>query len=425
MIMICEPSGIVECTRPGQGMMDMKQAGFEATVLDASLAAPNELLESIGKKTFRRNPYTEVVEKPEALQKFMEAFLSCASREKLEFPIAIAPYLAADTKHTDLKDLLLRLAEETIRLSAKAGCKQVMVPPLVSVPVGADIWEENRKFYLALAETAKEADVMLLLCNQCKNIGGHLIRGNCSDGAVAAAWVDALNTAVEEERFGFCMDVGICNLCGQNMYDYIVALGNRLQAVIVRDNDGNHDTALLPFAAVNKGTSQTDWLNLFRGLRTIAFDGALILNFSDMAAAASPMVRPALMQYAKAVADYIKWQVEIEALLKKYPSRVLFGAGNMCRNYMKCYGDLYPPQYTCDNNPTLWGTDFCGLTIHNPEDLKSLDSETAIFICNVYYREIERQLRNMGVNNPIEYFNDEYMPTFHFNRMTPERKIEA
>jgi len=120
---------------------------------------------------------------------------------------------------------------------------------------------------------------------------------------------------------------------------------------------------------------------------------------------------------AKSIADYFKWQIEIERLLKKYQSRVLFGAGNMCRNYMKCYGEQYPPLYTCDNNNSLWGTDFCGLEVKPPENLKQLPEDCAIFICNIYYREIKQQLDNMGIKNPIAYFNDEYMPTFYFDRL--------
>ena len=89
----------------------------------------------------------------------------------------------------------------------------------------------------------------------------------------------------------------------------------------------------------------------------------------------------------------------------------------MCRNYMKCYGKAYPPLYTCDNDEKKWGTKFCGLVIQSPECLRELTEDTVILICNVYYREIERQLRNMGIANPIEYFNDEYMPSFHFDRV--------
>ncbi len=40
-------------------------------------------------------------------------------------------------------------------------------------------------------------------------------------------------------------------------------------------------------------------------------------------------------------------------------------------------------------------------------------------ICNIYYREIEAQLRDMEIEN-IGYFNDEYMPSFYFDRLERE-----
>ena len=97
----------------------------------------------------------------------------------------------------------------------------------------------------------------------------------------------------------------------------------------------------------------------------------------------------------------------------------------MCRNYMKCYGSKYPVLFTCDNNSTLWGTDFCGLHIENPEKLKSLTDGCAIFICNIYYREIEKQLRDMGITNQIEFFNDEYMPSFYTDRLDAKLRTKA
>lgn len=59
----------------------------------------------------------------------------------------------------------------------------------------------------------------------------------------------------------------------------------------------------------------------------------------------------------------------------------------------------------------------CGLSVKDPESLKKLVSDCAIFICNIYYREIEEQLKSMGIDNPIEFFNDEYMPSFYFDRL--------
>lgn len=105
----------------------------------------------------------------------------------------------------------------------------------------------------------------------------------------------------------------------------------------------------------------------------------------------SPTLRSGLLAMAKSVAGYFKWQIGMEHVLSRYSSRVLFGAGNMCRNYMKCYGEKYPPRYTCDNNKALWGTDFCSLEVKNPESLRDLDKDCAVIICNVYYKEIKAQ----------------------------------
>ena len=60
---------------------------------------------------------------------------------------------------------------------------------------------------------------------------------------------------------------------------------------------------------------------------------------------------------------------------------------------------------------------FEGLEVKDPQELKALPEDCVVFICNIYYREIEAQLRQMGIENPIEFFNDEYMPSFYFNRV--------
>lgn len=312
------------------------------------------------------------------------------------------------------------LCEDETDVWGDAACEYRIVEPIVEDVEKDALWTVNREYYLSLLDEARLRNVKILLKNMCRNVGGHLIRGVCSDAAEAVAWVDALNTEAGEARFGFCVDMGVCNVCGQDLNEYITPLGNRVKAVILQDGNESEAQALLPFTAADKKASRTDWLGLIRGLRKIAFDGILILNLEDTASATSPLLRPALLRYARQVADYLCWQIEIETTLARYENRVLFGAGNMCRNYLKCYGEKYPPLYTCDNNPHLWGSRLDGLEIHNPEDLKKLDKDTAVFICNIYYREIEQQLRKMGLLNPIVYFNDEYLPQFHFERLTDE-----
>lgn len=420
----CAPHGIVAFRHPKQGIGDITKAGFERMLLDLSMCCPPGELEAAGKLSHRavKDSTTDSrFEHPEKMAEYMRPIMDQCAAGYLQCSVAKAPYLKRDTKRKDFNYFVEELVKESIRICGKAGCRHLVVKPLFAGIPKDNLWEQNREFYLSLAQLAKKYDIQILLENQCKDLNGHLIRGVCSDSRQAAQWIDQLNEAVGEERFGFCMDVGVCNLCGQNMYDFILALGSRMKAVILRDNDGNSDSALLPFTAVRQSQPQTDWLNLIRGLREIGFDGELILDFHDTASVFSPLLRPGLLQMAKSVADYFKWQIEIENQLGKYPSRVLFGAGNMCRNYMKCYGEKYPPLFTCDNNRNIWETGFCGLTVKSPEALKTLPEDCAVFICNIYYREIESQLRQMGIKNPIAFFNDEYMPSFYFDRVEREK----
>ena len=176
---------------------------------------------------------------------------------------------------------------------------------------------------------------------------------------------------------------------------------------------------MLPFTHPHEGQTLMHWLGLIRGLREIDFDGELVVDFTNTLSSFPPLLLPTLLQLAREVGDYFRWQIEMESNLKKYKKIVLFGAGNMCRNYMKCYGAKYPPIFTCDNNRSLWGTNFEGLEVRSPEELKALPSECGVIICNIYYREIEIQLRELGVEN-IGYFNDEYMPSFHYDRLVRE-----
>ena len=416
----CAPKGIVEFGHPKQGIGDVAEAGFEQMLLDLTVLCPPGELEGIGKqpqKAVRNGITASICECPDKMHEYVMPILENCKVRQLHYSTAVAPYLNRNTKRDDLNHLLGNLAMESVEACCRAGCRYLIVRPLFAgVPV-SELWECNMAYYLALVERAKKYDICILLENQCRDMNGHMVRGACSEAGQAAEWIDLLNETAGESRFGFCLNVGVCNLCGQNMYDFILKLGNRLKAVILCDCDGNSEGALLPFTSVRQGQPRTDWLNLIRGLREIGFDGELIVNLADTAAVFSPILRPGLLRLAKSVADYFKWQIEIEKLLRKYPSRVLFGAGNMCRNYMKCYGEKYPPLFTCDNNRNIWETDFCGLMVRPPEALKDLPEECAVFICNIYYREIEAQLRQMGIKNPIAFFNDEYMPSFYFDRV--------
>lgn len=425
MNILCASSGLVWLKKPKKGISQIREGGFENIMLDVSACCSAGELEYLGKEIrdskLILNPKPKdairISEHPEELCNSLKPMLEECRESSIHIPTARAPYLARNTKREDLGELLTRLSEESIKACGQAGCRYLIVKPLFAGIERGCEWEMNRKYYLSLADTAKRNDVMILLENQCRDINGNLVRGICSDADEAVSWIDRLNEESGDERFGFCMDVGVCSLCGQNMQEFAVMLGDRIKAVVLRDCDGIHENAMLPFTCIDRGQFRTDWLNLIRGLREICFDGSLIMDFSSMTAVFSQLLHPQLLQFARSVAEFLGWQISMKNVLKKYDTRVLFGAGNMCRNFMKCYGDEFPPLFTCDNNKARWGEQFEGLEIKSPESLKELPPDCAIFICNIYYKEIEHQLREMGVSNPIEYFNDEYMPSYYFDRL--------
>ncbi len=420
MNLTCNTRGIFGRFRPGARIRDIKNAGFGSIVYNAAILCGPWEFQDIKRNNFKRDEDVYFTEQPEKLKEEMERIILNNAREAgLKLPVAMAPYIASDLKAgTADNEVLIRLAEETLKAAVAAGCKRIIVHPLTMEIKAGEEWDANLDLYMKLASLADslESDIRILLVNKSKNINGHMVRGVCAEPEEATEWVDKLNTLAGKKRFGFCFDIGTATICGQNLYTAMVPLGERLEAVIVRDTDGMHDISMLPYTACIKG-QQTNWLYMIRALRKVDFDGDFIMDFSDTFGGFVDPLRPSLLRFAHETGELLVWHAGMEQTVRKYDERVLFGAGNMCRAYMKDYGKDYPPLFTCDNNSARWGEEFCGLKIEDPEKLKELPKDVAIFICNVYYDEIDEQLREMGLENPIERFSDEYMPTFHLDRL--------
>ncbi len=77
---------------------------------------------------------------------------------------------------------------------------------------------------------------------------------------------------------------------------------------------------------------------------------------------------------------------------------ILFGAGMMFEDYMKKCGDKYRPAFLVDNDESKWGRRRRGIEIRKPEAiLEVAEGKRHLIICSYYYREIAKQLEQMGV----------------------------
>lgn len=410
MNLVISPSGYVNVRHPGQGLADIRDAGFDEIMLDAGLTVNSGL--------------HFIPDDPEKLlPQSMEAFCKGVRDKHLEMQVAEVPELKNESFHVDIYEAnykWLQIEKAAVTLAVKSGCKSIIVSPhSMCIPIGQE-YEENKNFFKSMeaeAEAAGAKDFFILIRNDVKYFEGRYERGILSDPYEAGIWVDRLDELSDKVHFGICMDIGNLNICGIDTYEYCRILGDKIKAVILRDNNGNDDDSMLPFSCIKNRNSGTDWLSVIRGLRYLHFDGSMILETRDSARFFPAILRKDMLRLIHRTGEYLDWQIHMGDIMKKYDHIVLFGAGNMCRNYMKNYGDEYPPLFTCDNNSSIWGEQFCGLTIESPEKLKNLPVNTGILICNVYYREIAAQLEEMGIKDGIEYFNDEYLDTFYMDRL--------
>ena len=421
MRIVCMTNPAIDPFRPMQGMKIHRNAGYEAMALGLrDYCSPIEIT-NIGRKVIKVDVQrrTQVTDDIKLLWQYGMEDVRGAKEAGLSIPLVLTPLKAkdADSERTDKRDLdepLYELALRSIELAREAGAEYIVIYPNSYDQMELDI---VTAWYDRLISAAREAGLMILVPNQSKDVYGHQVRGIFTDTEELSEWIDSQNAKYGYEAFGACMDIGDYNMCGMDLKEVVLALDKRIKAIIMRENNGDSNSAMLPFTAAQTGVCNMDYLGLIRGLRMIDYEGLLVLDMFDTVSCVPTKMREGVVNLSKQFMDFMAWQIGMEKGLKKYKNRVLFGAGNMCRAYMKCYGEEFPPLYTCDNNSKLWNTEFCGLTIKNPENLLNLPEDCVIYICNMYYNEIKEQLTDMGVTNPIEFFNDEYLPSYHFTRI--------
>lgn len=423
-------------TKPTMFYKHVINAGYKNAMFSVGAFATDEVKYGENKLQYTMDSYMQK-SKADGISHSIANPVFFGDKDLMEMPFSMAKKLffesfeiakLAGCKAMLCYPILFDVVEERVKLKAKqkknhgmdfTKKEELMLKELEHKKPSV---QEAKEFYLAVAPYAKENNLTILIPNSFDYYNGTLYRNHLSDPYRFKEFVEELNHEVDAPLYRIALDFGICNLLGQNYHQILSILGDLIELIILKDNDGHEGASLMPFSCALGGKSKVDWLGIIRGLREIKYDKAVLLDYMDTYNAAPVSLRSDIVSYSKKLVDYFCWQITMEQVVEKYPSRVLFGAGNMCRNYMKCYGQQYPPLFTCDNNKSIWGQTFEGLEIKSPEALKELPEDTAIFLCNMYYDEIEAQLRGMGLKNPIERFNDEYMPSMYIDRFDSEKR---
>ena len=242
--------------------------------------------------------------------------------------------------------------------------------------------------------------------------GGRYLRNGLSDGEELSAVISRLNQAGGAGLFFGAVNVGRANLLGLNVGGMIRALGDGLRVMCFEDNDGREDYGQLPASfTTGRGTPTTDWPGIIRALAEVGFSGTGIMRAPGFLAGVPAPLRPDMLHFLYRLMEEWEYQIGFRGHLMEAESIILFGCGIRFRNYMKVWGNAFPPAFIADNNRALWGTRRQGIPVEPPEKILAVPKKgRLVLICNQYFIEIGKQLRDMGVSYRI--YDDAYWGRF-------------
>ena len=132
--------------------------------------------------------------------------------------------------------------------------------------------EENAEMYLQLLPFAKNCGMKIATENMYgwDSALGHGVPQACATPADFCAHLDAVN----DGDFVACLDIGHAQMRGMNTsaVELIHALGGKLQALHIHDNDLWHDSHQLP------GSMQINFIEILKALKQIGYSGYFTLE---------------------------------------------------------------------------------------------------------------------------------------------------
>lgn len=266
------------------------------------------------------------------------------------------------------------------------------------------------EWIVASASRIRQMNIRLCVENGYFQENGHFVRNNTCDSHELLNRIHAWNRQMGHNCIHIALNIGYANLFGYNIGAMIEELMNDIILLHVNDNDGIHDMHQLPYSFTSgRGRLSTGWYKIVWSLTKIRYDGAFLFDVDGLLANTPEGLVTDMMKLTYAIYEEWERQLHIEnALGQAGKTLVLFGAGQIFRNYMAVWGKEYPPAFCVDNNPEIWGEIRCGIEVKQPEAILEIPPEERnVWICNLYYRQITEQLRQMGVT--ARWFDDQYI----------------
>lgn len=163
----------------------------------------------------------------------------------------------------------------TIKSSSYLGVRNIVIHPLQHLKYYTDenveaLYEMNLEFYAKLIPYCEEYGITVCTENMWQYYGDStkIYASTCARAEEFIRYVDGIRSPYIKA----CVDIGHTVLIGENPARVLKALGSRVAALHVHDNDGIHDSHTLPFLGIVK------WDEVAKALRQIGYSGEITLE---------------------------------------------------------------------------------------------------------------------------------------------------
>ncbi|WP_256760392.1 sugar phosphate isomerase/epimerase [Cohnella sp. WQ 127256] len=190
-----------------------------------------------------------------------------------------------------------RMLERSLRTAHILGVPWVVFHPANISKIGSgsrdEIIEFNARFYKKFVPILEETGVGIALENNCLN---RLFFP--SYFALPEDLIELIDT-LNHPLIGACWDTGHGIIESVNQKEAIVALGKRLKATHIQDNNGKKDQHLLPYQG------SIDWKEVVQALVAIGYEGDFTYETHNSVRNLPDEIRDAGLRYSYELGNYV------------------------------------------------------------------------------------------------------------------------
>lgn len=202
----------------------------------------------------------------------------------------------------------------SLEIASELGAHTLVVHPAVICPhlSADDRYEMNMEFYGNLLPRAKNLGIKIAIENMWgrhKDFRDKIVKDVCSDAGELIRYVDGM----DDPYVTACLDVGHAGLVGEAADEMAIALGDRLTAIHIHDNDFVSDLHTLPY------TSEMNFDSLTSALAKIGYSGDITLEADCFLKRFPDALVPAALAFSARIAAHLR--DEVTAKIEKRKQR--------------------------------------------------------------------------------------------------------